>query len=109
MEETKQKKENTQPGKSATTGTDDIAQGLLSLIRTNWALAAGAANAISTGYQALSDELSTGGRDITEPGFQNPILKGSLTGSLKAMDAWLDSLRVASKILLYPNLKSPRR
>ena len=82
---------------SVTTNNGDPAEALSTLLLVNAALASGAAEAISEGYDALNKALEIG--DVTKPGFDNPLLVGSLTGSLKALNVSLESLRAAVNIL----------
>jgi hypothetical protein len=80
--------------KKANGGTGEA---LTILVTANSELASGIARAISDGFTEFSNAMEDG--DPTKPGFDNPILKGSLTGSLKAMDTSLDSIRSVLKIL----------
>jgi len=81
------------------TGSNDA---LYTLVEANSLLAAGMAEAIAAGFIEFNRAMQAG--DPTKPGFDNPILKGSLAGSLKAMDKSLESVRKVARVLFAPNI-----
>jgi hypothetical protein len=76
--------------------------GILRIAAANRELAEGMAKAVSEGYDAFTKALEDG--DLSKPGFDNPLLQGSLQGWIAALEESVDSLRSAALSYLMPGL-----